>query len=404
MKLRSLSSLLFFGLSSCFFFDHPVAGGGSDQPNEIAGTLQGPGGQSLARTHVYLYRQIDSASVLGFKPIDSTTTDSSGKYTLLADSSGAKYGIYAMHGEHSLFGLRKNILVNNKNINIAPMTLSKGVTLKGSLNSNGWVQIDTLPIVFGGHTGDFTFVVPSGQKIELFSQNAKSIPNSHLTDFIAWEGDTVVVGALSPQSNGSEILIDNFEDGDLRTLIGRYFSGGWWYGDASAGTASISTINESAVVQTDSTKALHATATVLDPDFPIRYAVLGFNIGAGVQGCPQNQGSCFFNLAKAQSISFRAKGNGTVRMQIGTKAVSDLKDYNFPYQEITIDNRWRTFVVPLNQLQINPSSPASLKGITLSDMLKGSYAVSFLMMNDMDLWIDDIKINGLGLGDLEITH
>lgn len=404
MKPRALSLLLCVGLSSCFFFDHPVAGGGSDQPNEIAGSLKGPGGTAMAHTQVYLYRQIDSSAISGFKQIDSTSTDSSGNYVLKADSIGAKYGIYAMKRSEALFAMKRDIRVENKNTNIDPMLLEKGATVKGTLNNSAWIQVDTLPLSLGGNSGDFSCIVPIGQKIDLFSQDSQHIPNALLAEFTAWEGDTVKVGTLNPSTNIDEILIDNFEDGNTQTLIGKYFNGGWWYGDASAGTASISSINTDAIQNGESSLALHATATVYNPDYPIRYAVLGFNLGAGENGCSNEAGTCFFDLNNAKSISFRAKGTGVVRLQLGSKVVHDLRDYNFPYVDVSLDQQWRTYTIPLSQFAISPSSPAAQKGIKMSEILKGIYAMSFLMMSDNDLWIDDVKLMGINIANLKTTH
>lgn len=388
----------FFATISCDFFDHQVAGGGSDQPNEIVGQIKDPSGNAVARTQVVLYRQISGGSIVGYRQVDTATTDINGQFKVRPDTIGTYFGLYAVNTANKLVSTKKNIFIDSANGNNQVLTLEKGVLVQAQLSKNSLVQVDTLPIAFNVKAGSFSAVLPAG-KYELLSQDNSYRPNGHLADFTGWDGDTLDLGTLSPSN--SEILIDNFEDGDTRTLIGRYFQGGWWYSDAAA--AQISDISKS-IVSANNSKVMHVTATVTNPDYPVRYALLGFSIGAGESGCKEKAGPCFFNFNKLNSITFKAKGSGSARIQLGSKLVQASGDFNFPYVDIILENTWKEYTIPMSKFTVASNSPLAQQGVTTSQMLNGIYALSFLMMGSTDLWLDDIRLLGQTINEIEITH
>ena len=403
-----LSFALSLILSGCFF-EHQVAGGGSDQPNEIVGLVHSANNNPAPLSQVYLYQEVDSGGVPGFIPIDSSLTDSVGAFHIQPKKIGI-HGLYIFNTKQNAVATISGINVLQSGTQIPLAQLALAAKVKASTTPNVLMQLDALPLLISSNAnGDFNSLIPGGEH-ELLALSNTHLPSKHIGDFTVWAGDSVNLGSVVPQSSSNQILIDNFSDTNTQTLIGRYFGGGWWFNSYSSGTATMTPSAINTAIVRDSTDpttnyVIHQTATITNPQYPIRYALFGFSLGGGETGCPDSTiGSCYFDLNPVQSISFRAKGSGTIRIQIGVKSVYAIGDYRFPYYDITLSPNWSNYTIALADFKVDSTSPLVAQGINLSAQLTHVYNFTYLMTTNSDMWLDDIALNGIGLGELKITH
>lgn len=404
-----LISILFLtlGITACGYFDDDrTAGGGSDQPNELAsnevkGVVLSLDGKVVANSKVILYRKVSSDVLHGYKEVDTATTNANGEYIVRPDSLDHIYGVYAVQNIEGKVGTQSNIKIDSTTKLLGATIIANGMRVQAPTSANLRVQVDTLPIVMDSKQGQLDFLIPEGSH-QLLNIDPNSLPTGPITSFTGFKGDTVKLDTLKPTT--SQILLDNFEDRDTRTLIGKTFGGGWWYSEASP-NAQITPITD-AIKDVGGKQFLEVNATIVNPNFPERYAFVGMSLGAGENGCTVSNpdARCFFDLSKIYAISFKARGNGVIRLQLGSKLVYQNRDYHFPFKEVVLDTVWKEYTLPIQSFMVDYNSPLLKAGYTKDQMLQEIYAMSFLMMDAMYLQIDDIRLVGQSIYEIKTSR
>lgn len=424
ITLSALGVLSFLAISCT---SPEIAGGGSDQPNEITGVVASVDTQPISSAKVLLYSKADfeeRSSVhrtsQDFHAIDSTITGSDGKFKFSGIDIGA-YSIKALYAPEThasqFVGYVDSIRISeeSKTQDIQGLTLFFGGSIEGVIKSSeltlDHVELSGTPFTANIKAdGSFKFenLPPGSYGLLSFYKDLSN--NSGAALSMAGQvipDSTVDLGTLNVTKD--ELLFEDFEHPDNRSISGYLYGGGWWYG---VGTGLYTSAPRSPGIPVDESTLLlnsnhvfHAKWDFIDsiPNQNENYYVFGFNIGFGYDGYI-DEGSpaelSFFDFSQVEKISFKAKGSGTFRLQLGTRAIreasaSEVSHYGV---EFTLDptlEGLQDVVIDLSSMELGPINEGQLqdvKNLNWSDANKQVYAISFVVTNDAEIWLDDIRI------------
>ena len=182
------------------------------------------------------------------------------------------------------------------------------------------------------------------------------------------------------------ILIENFEDWGLQTILGKFFGGGWWYYSSNEGSGGLSFLEPAfesgpEVIATKeeafSGRSLHVKMTV-DSSLEEKFALVGFSLGDDFY---KEQGKSFFDLSSLSAVTFRAKGNGSLFLQWVMKKEGS-PEKAFSLASFTLSENWTFYRIPSTHFD----GPFQMLN-----------ALNFMAEEDADLWLDDIRFEGIGL-------
>lgn len=115
----------------------------------------------------------------------------------------------------------------------------------------------------------------------------------------------------------------------------------------------------------------------IDEETDNPFAIAGFRLGQDYR--ESDDGYEYFDISKAKSLSFEAKGNG--RLSVQTFAYSALvTDEISPEGGIVVDSVWRTYSIPFDKIR---------------SMLTEVSSINFVVQEDAQIFIDNIRLDGL---------
>jgi hypothetical protein len=197
-------------------------------------------------------------------------------------------------------------------------------------------------------------------------------------------------------------IFDDFEDIDGFNNLSVFLGGGIWFAftDKSGGGNSVvlptSTPGLIAAIDTSSAAfqggSLHCTFSI-DTTFANPYALIGCDISSSKD---DNSSKSWFDFSKMTALTFMAKGSGTVYLQLTCKPVIAADVYTVYEIPVVLSAQWEKHTILASDI---PDALASTATQVLSWKV-GNKAVSninFIAKKTTDLWLDDIKIEGMGL-------
>jgi len=194
--------------------------------------------------------------------------------------------------------------------------------------------------------------------------------------------DSIYAGPLVQMSD-TAILLEDFEDGDMRHRYGPAVTQGWWYisGYPSAFIFPAGVPNTPRLGLTfDSVANSNVFHMVFTPDttsYP--WAEVGVNLG-GLNDA---------NLSQLQSIHFTARGTGEFCLRI----VSPLLEQGQTLSHCTIlDSTWTTYRIPIDSIVLTSDT---ISFVTKNQLLTDATGISWSTTKASEIWLDDIWFNGL---------
>ena len=222
-----------------------------------------------------------------------------------------------------------------------------------------------------------TNVNPSGQSTSTGGSDAGANPQGGSSS------NTLDAGS-DAQTAPSDLLIDDFEDGDSKPLI----SGGWYsYTDGSNGgksTLSFTGATGSAIVMNgagyESNKSLEVSYS-LDQGTYANAPYLGFGASIGTTAAP-------YDLRAYAGISYTYQGSAH-RMRVET---SEVTDYDVFGVDVPAATSWTTVTLPF--VNFTQQGWGKKVDFNLGHVLRLSFALTGSTGNTGKLQIDNLKVLG----------
>jgi hypothetical protein len=398
--------------------DHNLAGGGSDYPNELAkdttngifGIVTGQKGNTIAGSRIILYDKNtlgeNLPNIHNFNRKDSTSSDSIGGYAF-AEIAAGDYAILATSKEGDLISFKDEITLSDSTKDTNDLVMLAPAIVKGSVLSDEFtidsVALSNLPFATSvDNKGEFSFKnIPKGSySLLTFFYTNKSEPSTVTVQIDALAGKTIeldTVSFLKPIEE-SVMLLDNFSDDDERIAPYPLFAGGYWYYTGENTTTIPAKLGDSQV-----NTAIEGEARYLHVQFDVNensqepYALIGFNLGRGYSyyAAGGSKDSVFYNFSKMSAFCFQAKGSGNINVKFGSKMTRDFNaSWSVFTSKKTLSAQWEEICV----------QPSELMGQYQDQLWEKAhsevYGISFEAKEDVDLYLDDIRVKGMTIENL----
>jgi hypothetical protein len=204
-----------------------------------------------------------------------------------------------------------------------------------------------------------------------------------------------MTGAKPCTVAAADAVIDDFETG-LNGVMRACVHGYWYtYNDKSAGTqtpAAAMWKPETIADRPGSTFAAHSAAMGFSGDaMGNAFAAFGLDLNAD-----SATAKSVVDASAFKGITFQAKGTGTLRVELHTKASDPdfgcaTKCYDFPYKTITLTAAWQAFTIPWADFtQDKFGTPEVVVGKDLGSIQFASKAQK-MAIAPFDAWLDDLK-------------
>lgn len=372
------------------------AGGGGFEGETVAlsGVVQHRG-HMLANASV-AFVAIGSNDVVG-----STRTDSLGEFTLHLPATTTRGFVEARSGDTALVRQLVDAIPD------APLYLATVPAISWSARAT----LDGLPA--------------AGASLRIVGSTANATCDSlgrftmvRMTTGVEWgtvklrDGTTrdvefpPVSDSVLPLPSRPAIPYDDFDDGDARTTLGTLIGSGWWFAitDRDLGGRS----------ESDPPSALSDIRTAIGPDDawkgnslsirflvdrtrPVYYAIVGTVIANDNE---------WLDLSTLDSISFMAKGSGTMRVDFVTRANIEPTPDSLGYfgSDVALPESWTRVVVRRRDIAALPGSRPVLQGISWAEASHQTRNISFSVKDTATIKIDDIVLHGPTLSELSTGH
>lgn len=368
------------------------AGGGGFEGETVAlsGIVQ-------HRGHMLADASVSFVAVGSNAVVRSTRTDSLGGFTLLLPAASSRGFVEARSGDTAL--VRQ--LVDG--IPDAPLFLVAAPAILWSARAtlDGLPAADASLQVVGSTAkascdslGRFTMIrMTTGKEwgtVRLRDGTTRDVEFPPVSD------------SLLPLPVRPSILYEDFDDGDARTSLGTLIGSGWWFaitdrdlgGRSEVAPPSALTDIRTAIGPDDAWKGNSLSIRFLvDQTMPVYYAIVGTVIA---------HDSDWLDLSTLDSITFMAKGSGTVRVDFATRANLEPTPDSLGYfgSDVVLASSWTRVAVRKQDIAAQPGSRPALQGIDWAEASRQTRNISFSVKDTAAIQIDDIVLHGPTLSEL----
>lgn len=424
----------------CLFTDPqdnpgPIAGGTIETTNGLVVI----GGRPAARVKVFLLDEENwLANVKDGKGValDSAETDSLGAFTVKRDT-GSKVSFMCNAEGHGVL-LRHFTKDMFQKQYYGKVSLIKHVTYKGrvGVGSTGATEILLPGTPFSApvnENGEFTIsnVPPEKYPVVIKRKGPEQVEEFVIAGEVdltkPQKPDSVPPDTLRPDTSKS-VLLEDFKDGDNRSLLGPLLGDGYWdaYSDAHLGGNAVLTQPVNAAPQNFMTAIKDGGEAGRENSLEVAYVAgdrgndwkpysfvhLDVNLGPGVDGVLPH-----YNLSKMDTLSFWAKGSGRLTVEFIQNQLG-IPLWVTAGGSVQLTDQWQLFKIAAADMEVStlkfPANPAQYRtqltqsGLPAYTQKPAGYAetggkfrtVTFLGNGGSTFWIDDIRFQGLVLDDL----
>lgn len=381
-------------LTACEF----LAGGGTDQPNELRWSVVGGEGAPARGARILLREgnfRPDTNQALAWNParvLDSTRSDSLGGFSLACPASPAFLEALGKDGRSVAIGPCPQGRTRDT------LRLVQAARLDGWLR-DGTGLVHSL-VLTGTHyearlgeNGSFRFDRIQPGRYRLLARSSQSgRPSFLLKDSLVLSaGDSLHLDSLSLPPD-SLVLFD-FEAERVRSLLRGilYPLDDWKSGQVLVNNTPLDTLP---VGNPAAQAALIETGAY-------RGRSLRLHLAAG-RNFRFEVGKSYHDFSRVREVSFYARSAGdslTLRVGFATEAI--LTGEGSFVATVRVDSAWRKVVI--RPVDILPESGSKPNLLTWSDVRNRVARIAVSAGRNDTLWMDDLQVNGVDYGDLAVT-
>ena len=371
-------------LSACSDTDKTAGGGpsGTDAGNAIMAQLT-VDGQPAAFARV----KLSESESLDATDNEFTKADSNGKIVF----ENVAEGTYTLEARLDGKALQKEVSVEGSDVDLGKEALEETVSIAGSVGegAEGTVKVRGMAHSAKVKDGKFSMdSLPAGPLSLVFIPGTEGADTSS-TYLKVVAGESSTASTFAEESRA--LLLDDFQDSNYqnRFMPAHFYEGGWWYFSFETNVTPDFITDDGnhrfTLEDEGGNIVAHVAATfgeaVEDSSGEViwPWATVGIELG-------KSDKTLCNDISSVDSIAFRAKGEGAIVFGL-VDETQKKKDQLIAQYEITLDENWNRFSVPLAEI-IDPRF--SYKCVT-------QLVWNFKPNNEektVDFWLDDIELTG----------
>lgn len=371
-------------LSACSDTDKTAGGGpsGTDAGNAIMAQLT-VDGQPAAFARV----KLSESESLDATDNEFTKADENGKIVF----ENVAEGTYTLEARLDGKALQKEVSVEGSDVDLGKEALEETVSIAGSVGegAEGTVKVRGMAHSAKVKDGKFSMdSLPAGPLSLVFIPGTEGADTSS-TYLKVVAGESSTASTFAEESRA--LLLDDFQDSNYqnRFMPAHFYEGGWWYFSFETNVTPDFITDDGdhrfTLEDEGGNIVAHVAATfgeaVEDSSGEViwPWATVGIELG-------KSDKTLCNDISSVDSIAFRAKGEGAIVFGL-VDETQKKKDQLIAQYEITLDENWSRFSVPLAEI-IDPRF--SYKCVT-------QLVWNFKPNNEektVDFWLDDIELTG----------
>ncbi|MBN1578457.1 MAG: hypothetical protein JW913_17985 [Chitinispirillaceae bacterium] len=396
-----ISAILFF-LITCTTSPLSQNGTGTDAGEaKIIGTALLPGNMPGKNAAIALRKQ--NYTPFSLPPSQQKHTTANGNGAFILDQIGPGYYLMELRNNDSLGAIKRLFIPNDSaTIDLDTIVLDTLAQYTGKVLSSGTPDSTSLLLVMGmdkqihvADDGSFSIILPRGEQLFRIVHET-GLPAKEFLFSDKNSGDTLFLNNIASTVFEDFNRMDGYNN--LNALLG---SGWWWaFSDGEYGGKSrvVPTTQVGLTAAIDTTANAYSGGSLhvgfqVDSLFIAPCALIGSDISENRD--TGTIGKDWFDLRKMTAITFMAKGSGTIYLQFTSKYVNGSDAYVFPF-EIPCDltPTWKKYTINSTSIQA-----ATIPNTTITTPWSSGAALinnmTFLAKKNVDLWLDDIVIEGM---------
>lgn len=371
-------------LSACSDTDKTAGGGpsGTDAGNAIMAQLT-VDGQPAAFARV----KLSESESLDATDNEFTKADENGKIVF----ENVAEGTYTLEARLDGKALQREVSVEGSDVDLGKEALEETVSIAGSVGegAEGTVKVRGMAHSAKVKDGKFSLdSLPAGPLSLVFIPGTEGADTSS-TYLKVVAGESSTASTFAEESRA--LLLDDFQDSNYqnRFMPAHFYEGGWWYFSFETNVTPDFITDDGnhrfTLEDEGGNIVAHVAATfgeaVEDSSGEViwPWATVGIELG-------KSDKTLCNDISSVDSIAFRAKGEGAIVFGL-VDETQKKKDQLIAQYEITLDENWSRFSVPLAEI-IDPRF--SYKCVT-------QLVWNFKPNNEektVDFWLDDIELTG----------
>lgn len=371
-------------LSACSDTDKTAGGGpsGTDAGNAIMAQLT-VDGQPAAFARV----KLSESESLDAIDNEFTKADSNGKIVF----ENVAEGTYTLEARLDGKALQREVSVEGSDVDLGKEALEETVSIAGSVGegAEGTVKVRGMAHSAKVKDGKFSMdSLPAGPLSLVFIPGTEGADTSS-TYLKVVAGESSTASTFAEESRA--LLLDDFQDSNYqnRFMPAHFYEGGWWYFSFETNVTPDFITDDGdhrfTLEDEGGNIVAHVAATfgeaVEDSSGEViwPWATVGIELG-------KSDKTLCNDISSVDSIAFRAKGEGAIVFGL-VDETQQKKDQLIAQYEITLDEDWSRFSVPLAEI-IDPR---------FSYKCVNQLVWNFKPNNEektVDFWLDDIELTG----------
>ncbi|HEX2959819.1 MAG TPA: hypothetical protein VHO70_23490 [Chitinispirillaceae bacterium] len=332
-----------------------------------------------------------------------TVSGKDGTFTINHISQG--YYLVELRAQDSLCAIKRfYISTIDTIVNIGDIILDTSATYIGTVLNDEKPAAGADLLVLGmdqkitlNENGLFTLLLPPGEQLFRIITPDQNIHND--VPFNTQQSGQTIRTFDVPTT-----IFDDFDDFDGCNNLSKILGGGGWFAftDNSDGGSStiIPTSSPGLIAAIDTSSeayqggSLHCIFSI-DMTFTNPYALIGCDISSSKAA---NSSKSWFDFSKMTAITFMAKGSDTIYLQLTCKPIIAPYVYTVYEIPVVLSTQWQKHTILPSDIP-NALQSTETQAVSWKNGCTAVSNINFITNKQTDLWLDDIKIEGIGLAD-----
>lgn len=399
--------LFFFGITFLIrCSDAPLAGNGTGTDigeAKVSGCVKLPGDIAAENVTVTLRKQDYVPFSVSLKDQQKVVSGKNGSFAIAQPEKG--YYLLELINRDSLCAIKRfYISGDDTGVMVGDCVIDTPVLFTGMVFANGTPASDANLLVLGmdnrgviQNDGSFSMRLPRGE--QLLRVMTKDQPGTR--DVLFSNGNS---GDTIHSYNTPVTILEDFENRDGLNALTTLLGGGSWFAftDSVNGGKSriLPTAEPGLIAAIDSTSIAYRGGSLhcqfqIDQSFNASFALIGVDFSNSKDS---NSSKSWFDLSNMTAFTFMAKGSGTIYVQFTCRPIGSSTNYTVYEIPVNLSSGWNKCTIRSSDIP-DALQTSSAQIISWHSGNSAVSNINFLAKSSTDLWLDDLKIEGMNATD-----